>query len=194
MLRLMIVVLILGVLAATQAARYLVVDDAEKSDAIVVLAGETSRRPERGLELLRQGMAPRLFLDAEAGEQVFDQPLTEIAQRFISSRPEADRMSVCAIEGRSTAAETADVARCLQPLGAHRVLIVTSDYHSRRAVTIFSHRLPQFQWSIAAAHNPAAFGDRWWTHREWAKATFDEWTKLIWWEAVDRWKSVASSQ
>jgi len=188
-LRLLIVAVVMGALLARQAARYLVVDHPEKSDAMVVLAGETSLRPARALELLRQGMAPRIFLDAEAGERVFDQTLTGIAQRYISGLPEANLISVCAIEGRSTAAETADVARCLQPLGAHRVLIVTSDYHSRRALAIFSHRLPQYQWSVAAAaHNPGAFGDAWWTHREWAKTTFDEWTKLIWWEAVDRWR------
>ena len=188
LLRLLILGLVVGVIAGTQAGRFLVVDKPEKSDAIVVLAGETSARPARGLELLRQGMAPRLYLDAEAGEQVYDQALTEIAKRYLASFPEADRISVCAIEGRSTQAETTDVVNCLRPLGAHRVLIVTSDYHTRRALTIFSQRQPQYQWSIAAAHNPATFGEAWWTQREWAKSTFDEWTKLLWWEAVDRWK------
>lgn len=186
--RLLLVLLIVGGLLATQAARYLVVDRPEKSDVIVVLAGETSRRPTRALELLRAGMAPRIVLDAEAGERVFDQTLTEIAQRYVNGLPEANVISVCGIDGRSTAGETRDVARCLQPLGAHRVLLVTSDYHSRRALAIFSHRLPQYQWSMATAHNPAGFGDAWWTHREWAKTTFDEWTKLVWWEAVDRWR------
>jgi hypothetical protein len=187
-LRLLILALVVAALAATQAARFLVVDNPQKSDAIVVLAGETSARPARGIQLLRQGMAPRLYLDAEAGEQVYDQPLTEIARRYLASFPEVGRISVCAIEGRSTQAETIDVANCLRPLGAHRVLIVTSDYHTRRALTIFSHRQPQYQWSIAAARNPAAFGEAWWTNREWAKNTFDEWTKLLWWEAVDRWR------
>ena len=49
---------------ASQAARFLVVDDPEKSDAIVVLAGETNVRPARALELLRQGVAPHVFLNA----------------------------------------------------------------------------------------------------------------------------------
>lgn len=183
-----IVVLTIGALLATQAARFLVVDNPEKSDAIVVLAGETSARPERALELLRQGFAPHLVLDAEARERIYDVPLTAIAQKYASSLPEASGTSICAIEGRSTAAETQDVVRCLQPLGAHRVLLVTSDYHTRRALAIFSHRLPQYHWSVAAARNAAAFGDAWWMYREWAKTTFDEWTELIWWEAVDRWK------
>jgi len=37
------------------------VDEPEKSDAIMVLAGETNVRSARALELLRQGVAPRGF-------------------------------------------------------------------------------------------------------------------------------------
>jgi len=154
----------------------------------VVLAGETGARPALGLELLRRGMGPRLYLDAEAGEQIYDEQLTGIAQRYVNTLPEANSITVCAIAGRSTVAEAGDVARCLQGLGAHRVLLVTSDYHTRRALMILSHRLPQYQWSVAAAHNPAQFGPAWWTNRQWAKITFDEWEKLIWWEVVDRWR------
>jgi uncharacterized SAM-binding protein YcdF (DUF218 family) len=68
------------------------------------------------------------------------------------------------------------------------VLIVTSEFHTRRALSIFRRRLPQYEFSVAAAHDPAHFGTAWWTRREWAKVTFDEWVKLIWWEAVDRWR------
>lgn len=187
-LRLLIVLIVVCVLLGRQAAHFLVLDNRQKSDAIVVLAGETSVRPALGVELLREQMGSRLFLDAEAAQQIYDQPLTEIAERYVNTLPEAKQISVCSIVGLSTSGETADVARCIGSTGAHRVLIVTSDYHSRRALMIFSHRLPQYQWSIAAVHNPAAFGDAWWKHREWAKTTFDEWTKLIWWEAVDQWR------
>jgi uncharacterized SAM-binding protein YcdF (DUF218 family) len=187
-IRVLIVVIVVCVLLGHQAARFLVVDNRQKSDVIVVLAGETSLRPALGVELLREQMGSRLFLDAEAAQQIYDQPLTEIAERYANTLPEAKQISVCSIVGLSTVGETADVERCIGSTDARRVLIVTSDYHSRRALMIFSHRLPQYQCSIAAAHNPAAFGDAWWTHREWAKTTFDEWTKLVWWEAVDRWR------
>jgi uncharacterized SAM-binding protein YcdF (DUF218 family) len=188
--RILIVLFLVAILAAlaSQAARFLVVDQPEKSDAIVVLAGDTKVRPPRGLDLLRQGMAPRLFLDAEMRDVIYDQPLVEIVQRYVNGLAEATRVSVCPITGYSTIAEADDVSRCLQSLGPHRVLIVTSDYHTRRALMIFRHRLPQFQFSAAAARNPAQFGEAWWTNREWAKATFDEWTKMLWWEAVDRWQ------
>ena len=42
--------------------------------------------------------------------------------------------------------------------------------------------------SAGAARNPTQFGEAWWTNREWAKTTFDEWTKILWFEAVDRWR------
>jgi len=186
-LRLLIVFLVLVALAS-QAARFLVVDEPGKSDAIVVLAGETNVRPARALELLRQGVAPRAFLDAETRDLIYDQRLTEIAQRYVNGIGEANRVSVCPIVGLSTLAEADDVSRCLQSLGAHRVLIVTSDYHTRRSLTIFRHRLRQYQFNAAAARDPAHFGEAWWTNREWAKVTLDEWLKMLWWEAVDRWR------
>ena len=188
--RLLILLFLVALLAAlaSQAARFLVVDEPEKSDAIVVLAGDTKVRPVRGLDLLRQGMAPRLFLDAETRDVIYDQPLVEIVQKYVNSLGEANRVSVCPITGYSTIAEADDVSRCLQSLGPHRVLIVTSEFHTRRALMIFRHRLPQYQFSAAAARNPAQFDEAWWTNREWAKVTFDEWLKMLWWEAADRWR------
>jgi uncharacterized SAM-binding protein YcdF (DUF218 family) len=188
--RLLVVLFLVFVVAAlaSQAARFLVVDEPGKSDAIVVLAGETNVRPTRALELLRQGVAPRAFINAQTRDRIYDQTLIEIAQKYVNGLPEANRVSVCPIAGFSTIAEADDVSRCLHPLGAHRVLIVTSASHTRRALTIFRHRLPQYQFNVAAARDPAQFGEAWWTNREWAKTTFDEWSKMLWWEAVDRWR------
>lgn len=176
------------VLLASQAARFLTVDDPSRSDAIVALAGETNVRPARALELLRQGIAPHVFLDAKNDAMIYNQQLVEIAQRYIDGLPEANKIAVCPIVGLSTFAEADDVDRCIRPLGVHRLLIVTSEFHSRRALIIFRHRLPQYEVHVAAAHNPAEFGEAWWTNREWAKTTFDEWSKLFWFEIVDRWR------
>ncbi len=177
---------------ARQAARLLVVDEPAKSDAIVVLAGETNLRPAHAVELLRQGLAPHVFMNAETRDLLYDQRLTDIAQKYIDSLPEARHISVCPISGFSTFAEAEDAGRCLQSWDvhrdAHRVLVVTSDYHTRRALLIYRHRLPHYQVSVAAARGPGSFGDAWWTHREWAKATLDEWMKILWFEAVDRWR------
>lgn len=183
-----LILLVIAAFLASRAASFLVVNEPAKSDVIVVLAGETGVRPARGLELLREQMAPRMFIDAESHGVIFDQPLTALVQKYINSLPEASRIAVCPIPGLSTDAETADVERCLQPLAVHRVLIVTSEFHTRRALTTFRHKLPQYQFSAAGASDPTRFGTAWWTHREWTKVTFDEWLRLIWWEAVDRWR------
>ena len=183
-----LVLLAVIIVLARHAASFLIIDDPQSSDAVVVLAGETGVRPARGLELLRRQLAPRMFLDAETHEEVYNQPLTVIAQNYVNSLPEASRIAVCPITGLSTDAETKDVQRCLDSAGAHRVLIVTSDFHTRRALSIFRTRLPQYQFTIAAAYDPMHYGVAWWTHREWAKVAFDEWIRLIWWECVDRWR------
>ncbi len=187
--RLLIGLFLIGILAASQAGRFLVVDKPEKSDVIVVLAGETNFRPAHALELLRQGWAPRVFMNAETRNLIYDQQLIDIARKYASSLPEANRVSVCPIVSFSTNAEVDDVNRCVKPLGAHRILIVTSEFHTRRSLMIFRHRLPQYHFSVAAARNPAQFGEAWWTNREWAKTTLDEWMKMFWWQAVDRWRN-----
>jgi hypothetical protein len=180
--------LLILVALASQAGRFLVVDEPVQSDAILVLAGETRVRPTHALELLRQGMAQHVFLNAEKQNQIYDEQLIDIAQKYVDSLPDANRVSVCPIVSFSTNAETDDANRCLQSVHAQRVLIVTSEFHTRRSLMIFRQRLPQYQFSVAAARNPMQFGEAWWTNREWAKTTLDEWMKMFWFEAVDRWR------
>ena len=188
--RLITVLLLVVLLAAlaSHAARFLIVDEPEKSDVILVLAGETIVRPDHALELLRQGMAPRVFIDVQTRAQIYDQQLVDIARKYVSGLAEANLVSVCPTAGFSTNTEAPDVIPCLQSLGAHRVLIVTSEYHTRRALAIFRRRLPQYKFSVAAARDPEHFGDALWTNREWTKTTLAEWSKMLWWEAVDRWR------
>src|ERR1700686_5544314 len=158
--RLLIVLFLLVIFAAfaSQAARFLVVDEPEKSDAIVVLAGETNVRAARALELLRQGVAPHVFLDAETRDVIYDQKLGEIAQKYVNSLGEANRVSICPIDGYSTIAEADDVSRCLQSLGARRGLIVTSEYHTPRALMIFDQNCTQSHYHPAAARSREQFG------------------------------------
>jgi len=66
--RLMLSLGLLGLFAALVAGtgRFLVVDEPEKSDAILVLAGETYNRPMLALDLLERGYAPRIVMDVPA--------------------------------------------------------------------------------------------------------------------------------
>jgi hypothetical protein len=172
---------------ARNAGQILVIDAPEPSDVIVVLAGETDRRPAHALELLHKGLAPRVVIDVPAQTKVYDSMQIDLAKKYIQSLPNADSISICPIWGLSTRAEAHDVANCLGSPPVQRVLIVTSDFHTRRALSIFRHELPRKSFSTGAAHDDTQFGTRWWTHRQWAKTFFDEWIRLFWWSAVERW-------
>lgn len=178
----------LAVTFAADAGNILVVDAPELSDAIVVLAGETDHRPARGLQLLDQGYGRRVVLDVPAGVEIFGFEEVQLATKYAQDRPEAASVRVCPIFGLSTRDESRDAAKCLAEVEGTRILIVTSDFHTRRALSIFRHEVHGKTFSIAAAHDDRQFGSRWWTHRQWAKTCADEWLKLFWWNAVDRWR------
>ena len=59
---------------------------------------------------------------------------------------QAPNISVCVIQEDSTLRETAEAAKCLAQLQPppRTVLIVTNDFHTRRAFSIFRKRLPQY--------------------------------------------------
>jgi hypothetical protein len=178
---------LLAVALGATSGRFLVVDRPRKSDVIVVLAGETDRRPARGLELLDQGYAPRLILNVPAEAKIYQLNQVEIARKYIEGLPQSSSIAICPIYGHSTRDEALDVSRCLQGANSRRVLLVTSDFHTRRALSIFNRVLPG-DYSVAAAFDASEYGVQWWRHREWAKVNFDEWLRLVWWEVVDRWR------
>ncbi len=155
---------------------------------MLVLAGETDRRPARALQLLNESYAPRIVLDVPADVSVYGSSLPQLAQNWVNAQPQSKSISICPIHGLSTKAEALEAAQCLHHEGARSVLIVTSDYHTRRALSEFHKQAPDFTFHVAAAYDPAQFGVRWWQHRQWAKTNVDEWLRLVWWECVDRWR------
>jgi uncharacterized SAM-binding protein YcdF (DUF218 family) len=186
-----LVLLLLLASFAAMAARsgsYLVLDQPQRSDAILVLAGETDRRPARALELLAQGYAPIVVVDVPAAARLYDRTQFEVAQQWVSSLPERAAVRLCPTKGLSTRDESRDAAPCIAQAGARSVLLVTSDFHTRRALTIFRTEYPSITFSVAAARDETQFGTAWWKHRQWAKVNLDEWLRLIWWKAVDRWR------
>lgn len=185
--RFLFAIILLAILFLS-AGRILVVDSLQHADVILVLAGETEHRPARGIELLNQGYAPRMIIDVPAASHLYNVSELDLARNYIKTLPQAAAIEICPIEGLSTRAETHDVDRCLAGTPSSSVLIVTSDFHTRRALSIFRHELPKRFFSVTASHDDAQFGIRWWTHRQWAKVCMEEWLRFMWWNTVDRWK------
>jgi hypothetical protein len=179
---------VLAVALAANAGRFLVVDEPRPSDVILVLAGETDRRPALALQLLAKGYGRRVLLDVSTNSKLYEFTQIQLAQKYIQDLPQAVSFSVCPIDGLSTKEESKDAAKCLAREGGKRVLIVTSDFHTRRALSIYRREVPGHDYSVAAARNAEQFGVRWWMHRQWAKIFMDEWLRFIWWKIIDQWR------
>ncbi|MGA7219862.1 MAG: ElyC/SanA/YdcF family protein [Candidatus Sulfotelmatobacter sp.] len=139
------VIAFLGVLLAIFAAKagaFLIIDSPQPSDVILVLAGETDRRPQRALQLLGQAYSRRIVLDVPTNSRLYEFTEIQLAERYVHDLPEAAAIGICPIDGLSTRDESKDAEKCLQREGAKRVLIVTSDFHTRRALDVFRRELP----------------------------------------------------
>lgn len=134
-------IITLLILAATLAMiaflcpeRALTVDSGEiKADAIVVLGGGDGRA-ERAAELYKQGAAPKIivsgFGDCERNAQTIER--RGVPREAITREPDS----------KSTLENAKMSIPILRQLGAQRVIIVTSWYHSRRGLACFEHLAP----------------------------------------------------
>jgi hypothetical protein len=177
----------LAVTFASRAGGFLLVDTPLRSDLILVLAGETKQRPERALQLLAQGYGRRILLDVPTNATIYEFTQMQLAEKYIQDLPQGASIGICPIYGLSTKDESKDVKKCLGREDVKSVLIVTSDFHTRRALSVFRRELPEYHYSVAAARDDGQFGVRWWSHRQWAKIFVDEWLRLLWWKIVDQW-------
>src|ERR1051326_5818660 len=112
---------LVALLAATSGS-FLVVNRPEHADVVVVLAGETDRRPAQALDLLRKGYAPRVLLDVPVGARIYDREMLTIAQAYVDNLPEHQQIGICSINGLSTKAESKDVAQCFTNTHPQRIL------------------------------------------------------------------------
>ena len=152
-----------------EAGNFWVVDDPlEHSDAIVVLGDDdySGDRAARAAELYRQGWAP---IVVASGRML--RPYAGIAE-LEAHDLETDGVPHNAIVQFSQRAEdTREEAVALRGLFAqrawHNVVIVTSNYHTRRARFIFSRVLPQDVLSrVSSAPDTNYDPGGWWYSRQ----------------------------
>jgi uncharacterized SAM-binding protein YcdF (DUF218 family) len=182
---------IAGILAHG-AGTFLIIDNPERSDIIVVLSGDTSdARFLHALNLLRSGYSQELVLDAPDWVE-YGRKSSDLAREYIHTvAPEnVSHLHVCSFKDNSTLFEFREVSKCVHAVAprAKTAIIVTSAFHTRRALSVAQHVLPEYRWSVAAVPD-VAFGAAWWKHREWAKTTVLEWQRLCWWMIVEKYKA-----
>jgi uncharacterized SAM-binding protein YcdF (DUF218 family) len=199
----LLVVLALGVAAALLpvAGRILVVADPlpTSADAIVVLAGSIRDRALEAAALYRDGIAPRVVVTRET----LAPGTTALAASGVEL-PESDALTRSALIGlgvppraivtlrrraQSTASEARTIARWACTHGVHRLVVVTSPTHTRRARAILSRTLgPDVTLTVRPARADHFAGRRWMHVRRDAKLVLSEWQKLVNHWLVERWQ------
>ena len=115
----------------------------EKVDALIVLGGEPVARPLEAARLYKAGMAPRIYVTGIGDAGANDRILIK------------EGVPASAITIESKAITTYSNATLLKPLleAAHvrSAVIVTSPFHTRRALATFRKVIPEVRFGVVDA-------------------------------------------
>lgn len=152
-------------------------DGAAPADMIVVLAGDFSgNRILTGADLVRKGIAPKALISGPA--EAYGHHESDLAIAFATARgyPESYFIAL-PNDARSTKSEADAVLAELRRLGAHRIDIVTSNYHTRRAGNIYRSKARDLEIRMVSAPDRFFEPDSWWKSRDAQKIFVVEWMK-----------------
>jgi uncharacterized SAM-binding protein YcdF (DUF218 family) len=149
------------------------------ADVIVVLAGDNSGdRILKGAELARQGFAPTVI--ADSSELVYSHTESELAAAFAIQKGYSPDLFVRVNwTAHSTLEEAGHAIAELRKRGVHRILIVTTSWHTGRAGRIFRRLAPEMDIHMVGIDDPEWHGGEWWKEREGRKTFFLEGVKTI---------------
>ncbi len=151
----------------------------EKADIALVLAGDSDgNRILKGAQLVRSGFVPRVAVSGPSGIYGYHECDLAIPFAMKAGYP-ASYFLHLEHDARSTQEEAAATVRRLRGLGVHKILLVTSDYHTRRAGKIFRAAAPDLQFVVVAAPTKDFTPDGWWHNRQGQKTAFIEWVKTL---------------
>ena len=151
----------------------------QRADIAVVLAGDvTGNRIIKSGELVRQGYAPKALVSGPVGMYDFAECDLEIPFAVRRGFPESYFLRF-EHRARSTQEEAEAIIPELHRLGAKTVLLVTSDFHTRRAGKIFRRVGPDLTFYVVAAPDSYFTPNGWWHDREGRKTFVIEWMKTV---------------
>jgi uncharacterized SAM-binding protein YcdF (DUF218 family) len=160
--------------------RYLIHDEAPSSaDMIVVLAGDYfGNRIVTAGDMVRRGLAPKALVSGPGDVYGLRESDLAIAFAVRHGFPESYFLPF-PNDSKSTAEEADAVIPELRKLHAHRIEIVTSNFHTRRAGNIYRSRASDLEFHVVAAPDPYFSPDGWWKNREGRKTFLVEWEKTV---------------
>jgi len=150
-----------------------------KADMAVVLAGdEYGHRILRAAELVKQGYVPKVLVSGPGPLYGYHECDLEIQYAVKHGYPE-EWFVPAPHEAHSTREEAAAIVPDLRRRGVHRILLVTTDFHSGRAARIFRAAAPDMDIRIVASRDEFFRPDSWWRNREARKTFLIEWMKTV---------------
>lgn len=160
--------------------RYLVrAEPPVPADMIVVLAGDFSgNRILKAADVARQGFAPHVLVSGTSGEYGLHETDLAIPFAVRHGYPQSYFIAL-PNDARSTKDEATEVLAALAKRNVHRIDIVTSDYHTRRAGNIYRAQAPGLEIHMVAAPDLYFTADGWWHNREGRKTFLFEWMKTV---------------
>lgn len=155
---------------------WVVQDSAQTSDAIVILSDDnfSADRAARAAQLFKEGFAPRVVASGRYLRSYAS--IAELMRHDLTDRgvPES-AVVVFPIHAEDTLEETEALSRFLSSHGWKKVLLVTSNYHTRRARYIYERILPAgFELRVVSAPDSDFDPDNWWRSREGEKIFLHE--------------------
>lgn len=155
---------------------WVVEESLQASDVIVVLGNDDydGDRAARAAELFKAGWAPHVIASGQSFRPYAS--AAELEQHDLLERGvPAAAITKLVHRARDTREEALEVSATLSSHGWKKVLIVTSNYHTRRARYIYQRTLPPgSQLRVIAAHDPEYDPDKWWWSRAGVKTFFRE--------------------
>lgn len=151
----------------------------QKADVIVVLAGDGyGRRILAGAELVRQGYAPKALISGPSGN--YGNYECDLAIPFAVKAGYPESYFLHFEHGaRSTEEEARLVTQKLHSMGVRQAMLVTSNFHTRRAGRIFRKAAPDIEFFVVSAPDEYFKPDSWWRDREARKIFLYEWMKTV---------------
>jgi len=154
-------------------------EEPSRADYAVVLAGDShGHRIIRAGELVRRGFVRKALVSGPCccyGLQESDMAVDFAVRKGYP----VDFFIKAPHRATSTRQEAQAIIPELRRLGAHSFLLVTSDYHTRRAGRIFRRLADGLTMRVVAAPDENFRWDSWWRDREAQKIFYMEWSKTI---------------
>jgi uncharacterized SAM-binding protein YcdF (DUF218 family) len=156
-------------------------DGPRKADAIVVLGGDQyGARVLKGAQLAAAGYAPVVLVSGPprlVGYESSEEVQYAEQQGYPASLFREVHLPVEYSE--STRAEARFISGYLASQGMKSILLVTSNYHTKRAAMIWRKQNQTLGVTVVAAPDRSFAPDRWWKTRNGQKTFLFEWMKTI---------------